>query len=157
MIIIMKIQNMKSKNHATRLKFILHFISLFFLVNFLGSCGSAEVKTDEAKKLVEALLADLKNENYDRVNDYFTSSFNQSESMEVKVQKFIRLLDTTGPIQSFEFVSEEKKFDEASGYNQCSLLYKVKCSRTNLKETFIVVSDEGKLGIIFYNVENLEE
>lgn len=130
------------------------FIAILFL---LFGCGSAEVKTDEAKKLVEALLTDLKNENYDRVNDYFTSSFNQSESMEVKVQKFIRLLDTTGPIQSFEFISEEKKFDEASGYNQCSLLYKVKCSRTNLKETFIVVSDEGKLGIIFYNVENLEE
>ena len=60
-------------------------------------------------------------------------------------------------VESFEFVSEEKKYDEASGYNQCSLLYKVKCSRTTLKETFIVVSDEGKLGIIFYNVENLEE
>lgn len=129
----------------------------FCLLLFCEGCGSAEVKTDEAKKLVEGLLTDLKNENYDRVNDYFTSSFNQSESMEVKVQKFIRLLDTTGPIQSFEFVSEEKKYDEASGYNQCSLLYKVKCSRTNLKETFIVVSDEGKLGIIFYNVENLEE
>ncbi|MFN0190290.1 MAG: hypothetical protein ACKVQV_16450 [Bacteroidia bacterium] len=127
------------------------------LLVFCGGCGSAEVKTDEAKKLVEGLLSDLKNENYDRVNDYFTSSFNQSESMEVKVQKFVRLMDTTGPIDSFEFVSEEKKYDEASGYNQCSLFYKVKCSRTNLKETFIVVSDEGKLGIIFYNVENLEE
>ena len=52
---------------------------------------------------------------------------------------------------------KEKKYDEESGYNQLKLLYKVKCSRTNLKETFIVVSDEGKLGIIFYNVENLEE
>lgn len=127
------------------------------LLFFGVGCGSAEVKTDEAKKLVEALLTDLKNENYDRVNDYFTASFNASESMEVKVQKFVRLMDTTGPIESFEFVSEEKKFDEASGYNQSSLLYKVKCSRTTLKETFIVVSDEGKLGIIFYNVENLEE
>ncbi len=157
MIIIMKTQNMKSKNHTSRLKFIYYFISLFFLMNFLSSCGSKEVKTDEAKKLVETLLTDLKNENYDRVDDYFTSSFNQSENMEVKVQKFIRLLDTTGPIESFEFVSEEKKYDEASGYNQCSLIYKVKCSRTTLKETFIVVSDEGKLGIIFYNLENLEE
>ena len=139
------------------IKSITSLVFSFCLLLFCGGCGSAEVKTDEAKKLVEELLTDLKNENYDRVNDYFTSSFNQSESMEVKVQKFIRLLDTTGPIQSFEFVSEEKKYDEASGYNQCSLLYKVKCSRTNLKETFIVVSDEGKLGIIFYNVENLEE
>ncbi|MBK7965141.1 MAG: hypothetical protein IPK10_07495 [Bacteroidetes bacterium] len=153
----MKTQNMKSKNHSSRLKFIFHFISLFFLMNFLSSCGSADVKTDEAKKIVEGLLTDLKNENYDRVDDYFTSSFNQSENMEAKVQKFIRLLDTTGPIQSFEFVSEEKKYDDTSGYNQLSLIYKVKCSRTTLKETFIVVSDEGKLGIIFYNLENLEE
>lgn len=130
------------------------FILVLFL--FFG-CGSAEVKTEEAKQLVEKLLTDLKNENYDRVDDYFTSSLNQSENMEAKVQKFVRLMDTTGPIESYEFVSEEKKYDEASGYNQCSLFYKVKCSRTTLKETFIVVSDEGKLGIIFYNVENLEE
>ena len=139
------------------IKSITSLVFSFCILFFCGGCGSAEVKSDEAKKLVEGLLADLKNENYDRVNDYFTSSFNQSESMEVKVQKFVRLMDTTGPIESFEFVSEEKKYDEASGYNQCSLLYKVKYSRTTLKETFIVVSDEGKLGIIFYNVENLEE
>lgn len=139
------------------IKSITGLVFSFCLLLFCGGCGSAEVKTDEAKKLVEGLLTDLKNENYDRVNDYFTSSFNQSESMEVKVQKFVRLMDTTGPIESFEFVSEEKKYDEESGYNQLKLLYKVKCSRTNLKETFIVVSDEGKLGIIFYNVENLEE
>lgn len=133
------------------------FLGFILVLLLFFGCGSAEVKTDEAKKLVEGLLTDLKNENYDRVDDYFTSSFNQSENMEAKVQKFIRLMDTTGPIESFEFLSEEKKYDEASGYNQCSLFYKVKCSRTTLKETFIVVSDEGKLGIIFYNVENLEE
>lgn len=134
-------------------------VSIFFgcVLLFCGGCGSAEVKTEDAKQLVEKLLVDLKNENYERVDDYFTSSFNQSENMEVKVQKFIRLLDTTGPIESFEFVSEEKKYDDTSGYNQLSLIYKVKCSRTTLKETFIVVSDEGKLGIIFYNLENLEE
>jgi hypothetical protein len=139
------------------MKSIIVSIFLGCVLLFSGGCGSAEVKTEEAKQLIEKFLLDLKNENYDRVDDYFTSSFNQSENMEVKVQKFIRLLDTTGPIESFEFVSEEKKYDEASGYNQCSLFYKVKCSRTTLKETFIVVSDEGKLGIIFYNVENLEE
>jgi len=145
---------LKKKTSAMKLAYKILILTVI-LIPFLG-CGSAKVETEEAKKLVESLLTDLKNENYDNVNTYFTSSFNNSESMEVKIQKFVRLLDTTGPIESFEFVSEEKKYDEDSGYNQCKLLYKVKCSRTTLKETFIVVSDEGKLGIIFYNVENLE-
>ncbi|MBL7923664.1 MAG: hypothetical protein JNL88_05660 [Bacteroidia bacterium] len=124
------------------------------LLLFFGSCGSAEISTQDARKIVEALLHDLKNEQYERLDNYFTGAFNQSEPMEGKVQKFIRMLETTGPIESFEFLSEEKKYDEASGYNQLLLIYKVKCARVTLKETFIVVNDEGRAGIIFQNMEN---
>jgi hypothetical protein len=73
------------------------------------------------------------------------------------MEKYIRLQDTAGPIQSFEFVSEEKKYDEDSGFNQLTLIYKVVCSRVTLKQTFILVKDEGKTGIIFQNTENWPE
>lgn len=126
------------------------------LVFFFSSCSS-EVDTNVSKKMVEQLLTDLKNEKYDALESYYTSSSNQTEPLQAKMEKFIRLQDTTGPIESFEYVSEDKKYDEASGYNQLTLIYKVVCSRVILKETFILVKDEGKTGIIFQNTENWPE
>ncbi|MBK9320992.1 MAG: hypothetical protein IPM91_20825 [Bacteroidetes bacterium] len=131
-------------------------LSLAILAFLFSSCSS-EVDGTEAKKIVEQLLTDLKNEKYDGLDTYYTSSSNRSEPLQAKMEKFIRLQDTTGPIESFEYVSEDKKYDEASGYNQLTLIYKVVCSRVVLKETFILVKDEGKTGIIFQNTENWPE
>jgi hypothetical protein len=120
---------------------------------FITSCSS-EVDSAEAKKIVTQLLSDLKEEKYDALDSYYTASSNQGESLQAKTEKYIRLQDTTGPIQSFEFVSEEKKYDDATGFNQLTLIYKVVCSRVTLRQTFILVKDEGKTGIIFQNTEN---
>lgn len=128
-------------------------VLLMGLSVLLSSCAS-EVDSSEAKKIVTQLLTDLKNENYDALDSYYTGSSNRSEPLQAKTEKYIRLQDTTGPIESFEFISEERKFDEASGYNQLILIYKVACSRVTLKQTFILVKDEGKTGIIFQNTEN---
>ncbi len=128
-------------------------VLLMGLSVLLTSCAS-EVDSSEAKKIVTQLLTDLKNENYDALDSYYTGSSNRSEPLQAKTEKYIRLQDTTGPIESFEFISEESKYDEASGYNQLTLIYKVICSRVTLKQTFILVKDEGKTGIIFQNTEN---
>lgn len=103
------------------------------------------------------MLTDLKNNKLDQLDTYFTASFNQSEPLDLKQGKYQRLKETTGPVQSFEFYSQDKKYDEASGYNQLTLVYKVVCKRVRLKETFIIVKDEGKPGIMFHNIENWEE
>lgn len=126
-------------------------------LGFLFVDCSSDVESSEAKRIVTRLLTDLKNEKYDALDAYYTGSSNQSEPLQTKTEKYIRLQETTGPIQSFEFVSEEKKYDEASGYNQLTLIYKVVCSRVTLKQTFILVKDEGKTGIIFQNTENWVE
>jgi hypothetical protein len=131
-------------------------IALLFLTGLtlvFASCSS-EVDSVEAKKIVTQLLSDLKEEKYDALDTYYTSSSNQGEPLQAKMEKYIRLQDTTGPIQSFEFVSEEKKYDDATGFNQLTLIYKVVCSRVTLRQTFILVKDEGKTGIIYQNTEN---
>jgi hypothetical protein len=134
-------------------------IALLFLtgITLIFTSCSSEVDSAEAKKIVSQLLSDLKEEKYDALDTYYTSASNQGEPLKAKMEKYIRLQDTTGPIQSFEFVSEEKKYDEASGFNQLTLIYKVVCSRVTLKQTFILVKDEGKTGIIFQNTENWPE
>ena len=121
---------------------------LFALVCLVFSACSSEVDSAEAKKIVTQLLSDLKEEKYDALDTYYTASSNQGESLQAKTEKYIRLQDTTGPIQSFEFVSEEKKYDDATGFNQLTLIYKVVFSRVTLRQTFILVKDEDKNGII---------
>lgn len=134
----------------------LTLLLLFGFTLVITSCSS-EVDSAEAKKIVSQLLSDLKEEKYDALDSYYTSSSNQGEPLQAKMEKYIRLQDTTGPIQSFEFVSEENKYDDATGFNQLTLIYKVVCSRVTLKQTFILVKDEGKTGIIFQNTENWPE
>lgn len=134
-------------------------IAMLFLtgLTLVFAACSSEVDSAEAKKNVSQLLSDLKEEKYDALDTYYTSSSNQGEPLQAKMEKYIRLQDTTGPIQSFEFISEEKKYDDATGFNQLTLIYKVVCSRVTLKQTFILVKDEGKTGIIFQNTENWPE
>lgn len=131
----------------------LTLLLLFGFTLVITSCSS-EVDSAEAKKIVSQLLSDLKEEKYDALDTYYTSTSNQGEPLQAKMEKYIRLQDTTGPIQSFEFVSEEKKYDDATGFNQLTLIYKVICSRVTLRQTFILVKDEGKTGIIYQNTEN---
>ncbi len=132
-------------------KYTIAVLWLFALV--LNGCSSA-VESSAGRKAVEQLLFDLKNEKYEALDSYYTPSSNVSEPLQAKVQKYIRLQETTGPIQSFEFVSENAEYDDVSGYEQLTLIYKVVCSRITLKETFVLVNEEGKSGIFFQNTEN---
>lgn len=121
------------------------------------SCTPGKLDEGEARRRTEALLHDLQEEKYDALDSYYITSFNRSEPLEEKVQKYLRLQETTGPILSYAFISATAAYDEASGYNQLTLVYKVTCSRVALRETFIWVKDEGQMGILFQNMENWKE
>lgn len=124
-------------------------LAAFFTMN---SC-TPRLETTQARQLVEHLFADLKNEHYEELDNYYTTSANVSTPLQAKIEKFIRLQDTTGPILSYTFVKEEKKTDA----DQLVLIYKVECSRVTLKETITLEMEEGKAGIVFQTTENWEE
>ena len=105
--------------------------------------------------MAEALLNDLKNENYNQLNNYYTASFNESEPLEQKIEKFKRLKETMGAIQSYELLSSKEVSDSDKGINQLELKYKVKCSKITVEETFLIINDEGNEKIIFQNIENI--
>lgn len=134
-------------------KIILALLFLFYL----SSCSITKINQSEAIKLVEGLLNDLKNENYESVDRYFSSSFNESEPLDKKKEKYNHLKEVMGPMQSYELLSAKEQYDNDKGINQLQLIYKVKCKKVLVKETFLVVSDEGSLKIIFQNIENFKE
>jgi len=130
------------------------FTTLLLLV--LLSCGIAKIDLQKARTLVEQLLNDLKQENYSSLDQYYTSSFNESEPLEKKAEKFRQLKVAMGAIKSFELTSSKVVYDADKGINQAELKYKVTCERVVVEETYLVINDEGALKIIFQNIENLK-
>lgn len=131
---------------------IYSFLILFFL------CSSCALKVDktEARSVAESLLTDLKNSNYDGIDNYYTALSNESEPLEKKKERFEQLKTVTGPIESFSFESEKEEYDSDKGLNQLELKYRVKCEKVTVMQTFLFINDEGKSRIIFQNIENVK-
>jgi hypothetical protein len=125
------------------------------LLVMLSSCA-LKVDQAEARKSAEALLTDLKNENYKDLDKYYTDLSNESQPHEQKVERYNQLRETTGAIQSFEFLSANEEYDSVKGLNQLTLKYKVVCSKVTVLYSFLFINDEGDSKIIFQNIENFK-
>jgi hypothetical protein len=129
-------------------------VHIFAMIVFVFAGCATKVDQSKAKTLVENLLNDLKNENYSSLDKYYTSSFNESEPLNQKVEKYKRLKDTMGAIKSFELAGSKENYDSDRGINELELKYKVHCVRMVADESFLVINDEGDEKIIFQNIEN---
>ena len=123
------------------------------IISFILPGCMNNVDESKAKALVENLLNDLKAENYASLDKYYTSSFNESEPLDKKIEKFKRLKETMGPIKSFELISSKENAAADKGINELMLKYKVVCERVVVEETILIINDEGEEKIIFQNVE----
>lgn len=121
----------------------------------LPGCAN-KVDAIKAQALTENLLIDLKNENYNSLNAHYTSSFNESEPLDRKIEKFKRLKKNTGSIKSFELINSKENQDADRGIGELILKYKVVCEHVVVEEAFLVINDEGDEKIIFQNIENMK-
>lgn len=110
-----------------------------------------KVEPDKAKVLVEKLLNDVKAENYKDIDSYYTNSFNDSEPKEKKIEKYKKLKDVMGSLQSFSLIdSKENKSED----NVASVTLKYDLNYSNVKGegTFTVINDDGSIRITFQNI-----
>lgn len=129
--------------------------ALILILFFISSCA-LKVNQSEAREKAEALLTDLKNNNYAAIDKYYTALSNESEPLAKKQERFEQLKTITGPIQSFQFENAKEEYDSDKGLNQLQLQYIVKCEKVTLRQTFLFINDEGTSRIIFQNIENLK-
>jgi len=127
---------------------------LYPVLLLLLSCGLAAVDQEKAKTVAESLMNDLRNQNYANLDEYFTAASNESEPLDQKIEKYKRLRDVLGPIQSYEFVSAKKDNNSDDGGPKLELRYKMKCANTTVIHTLIIINDEGTHKITFQNFEN---
>ena len=120
----------------------------------LISCGLAAVDPDKAKAVAESLMNDLKREDYSKLDSYYTADSNESEPLEKKAEKFRKLREVLGPIQSYELLSSREEASSDHGGPKIELKYKMKCANTTVVHTLMIINDEGTHKITFQNFEN---
>jgi len=118
------------------------------------SCGLADVDQAKSQAVAESLMNDLIHEDYSNLDSYYTASSNESEPLEKKIEKFRKLKEVLGPIQSFELTSARESKTSDDGGPKMELKYKLKCANTTVTHTLIIINDEGSHKITFQNFEN---
>ncbi len=126
-------------------------IALLFISLCIG-CGWNKPEPAKAKELVEKLLVDLKAENYQNLNQYYTDTFNDSEPLDKKTEKYKKMKDKLGAIESYGFV-DSKESNKVEDLPALNLTYNVKFATMTLVYSFVVIKDEGKHKITFQNME----
>jgi len=127
---------------------------LYPILLLLISCGLAAVDPDKAKAVAESLMNDMKREDYSKLDSYYTADSNESEPLAKKVEKFQKLREVMGPIQSYELLSAREDASSDHGGPKIELKYKLKCANTTVIHTLLIINDEGTHKISFQNFEN---
>ena len=131
----------------------MHKLSLICIL-FLLSCGLAAVNKEKATDLAEKEMNDLKNENYVNLDNYFTDASNESEPLEKKIEKFKKLKEMLGGIESYALISATTDDNADNGGPKMELKYRLKCEKATVIHTLIIINDEGTHKITFENFEN---
>jgi hypothetical protein len=130
------------------------FRLLLIFIGFISACIPGKINKEHGIALTNQLLSDLKNQDYSRLDNYYINSFNASEPLDRKIEKFKKLYQAMGAIDTFELQKAEVKYESVSGINQLHIQYKLTCRKVVALQTFILVNDEGQPKIIFQNTEN---
>jgi len=126
---------------------------LFFILLLFAGCAHQQMDVQTAKSKVEQLLELIKSHQYDKMEEFYSASFTESEPMDVKTEKLKQIEKASGEMSSYEFMGSEQK--ERDNETILYLKYKVKCSKTNLTETFGVIMEEGKYKITSHEITNM--
>ena len=129
-------------------------ITLALLLPLAVSCGLAAIDREKAETVATGLMEDLRAQRYDRLDDYYTASFNESEPLQAKIEKYKKIFSAAGNITGYELTGSSLDNSSDFGGPKISLTYRVRCSRATLEHTLVIINDEGHHRIAFQNWES---
>jgi hypothetical protein len=119
------------------------------LLTFMFACNINKPEPKKAQALAQQILDDIKSDNYTNLEKYYTAALNEGESLEKKIEKFNKLKAALGNLQSYTLTSTAENSE--SDQPTITLKYKLKCTKINAEQTFIIVVDEGEYKIAAQN------
>lgn len=114
------------------------FLCIPFLLSVLCGCGVFQAKP-EAEALVTRYFSAIKSGAYQDAVPLFSEEFYQETSKEELVKSLKKLPGKFGTLENYEQVSYSIEANPSRGGTIVTLVYQVKYSRYETKETFVVV------------------
>jgi len=119
-----------------------------------ASCSSDKLDLAKAKTAAEGCLTTIDKEDYPAViNEYYATELGNAEPAEELTNKFKKLKEVTGPMQSFE-LKESANTAEIGKESEAVLTYVVKHARVTTIEKFTVIIESGKYKISSHDIKN---
>ena len=124
------------------------------IVFAFASCSTDKLDVAKAKESAENCLKAIDKGDYTAVtSEYYSSELASAESVAELSDKFKKLKEVTGEMQSFEL--KESDSQAVMGEESKVLLtYSVKHARVTTVEKFIVVLESGKYKIASHDIKN---
>ncbi len=122
-------------------------------VLFTFTACSDQLDETEAKAVVENLLQEIDNENYESLAEFYSNSFNDGESIEKRAEKFDKLKSILGGLMAFEVIETENlaNFGEPA---QVLLTYRIQRTKVSSIEKFVVIKESGAYRVTSHGITN---
>jgi hypothetical protein len=124
---------------------------IFILTIFLVAC-SGSLDHAKAKALTDELIQKINSGAYDQLSQYYTDELNEGEPVEKRTEKFQKLKDVMGDVQSAELVSEQNGTTQDE-FPCVVLTYKIKHTKLTSKEEFTVVARGSSYKVSEHKIE----
>ena len=125
---------------------------LLLLTLFVCGCAVfSKVNLKKAEAVVQKLIKAENNGDYQSTSQYYTDDFNHAEPLQARNAKFKELHDTFGDMTGVELISAKDTTDP-SDWPCARIIYRVKHTRLNSVETFIVIWDKGHYKVEAHNI-----
>ena len=126
---------------------------LILLISILSlwACSTDKLDTEKGKAAVEILIRKIDREEYKDLSPLYSDDFNAGESLEARTEKFKKLRQALGEVQSLE-LTEAKNEAVPGDESKLTLTYKIKRSRISSVETFVVILEDGKYKVFDHSI-----
>ena len=105
-------------------------------------CTGIDMEMDKAKSTAEKAITLIGNEEFEKLTELYSTDFSASEPKDVRLEKFKKIIDATGPVISFE-LADSNMVSEIGEESRITLIYNVKHTNLNTVETYKIGKESG--------------
>lgn len=130
------------------------YIVIGFVLSILG-CSEGKLDMPAAKEKVQSYISDVDKGNYEKISDYYTKDFTESEPLDKRIAKFKELKGIMGNVNQRLLI--DSLIDTLSLENpSISLTYRLTHDQFSTVEEFVVVKESGDYKISKHRIKSTE-
>jgi hypothetical protein len=126
-------------------------ITIPILITFLIACSAIGFDMKKAQTVSKTAVEFIKTENFSELAKLYSEDFGKSETQEIRIEKFKKILNAVGEIKQIE-LSDSANIKVGEN-NEAEFKYKMTCSKVNVVAHFKIINENGNYLISGINIE----